>query len=236
MRLVLHVSRDDLLEILRERVQRQYPNLRIGTITPQFSGEWERKEFAGYEIEVDEGNPIHMRKYVIEIECENASFTANHPNHTGKLDDEAEHDEILSILDSQHRVLEIPVKNAETGATEVVSGPVAVTRGILDSSLVHPRETFKPAILHGAAAVILVHNHPSGDPTPSADDRVVTEQMVAAGRLLDIPVHDHVIRRVDVSQPVRAPRWRAVDRPASSDGGADGARRRVWPDGVPGAA
>jgi DNA repair protein RadC len=41
--------------------------------------------------------------------------------------------------------------------------------------------------------VILVHNHPSGDPTPSADDRVVTEQLVAAGRLLDIPVHDHVI-------------------------------------------
>ena len=45
----------------------------------------------------------------------------------------------------------------------------------------------------GATALILVHNHPSGDPTPSSEDRMVTEQLVAAGRLLDIPVHDHVI-------------------------------------------
>jgi len=48
-------------------------------------------------------------------------------------------------------------------------------------------------IAERAAAVILVHNHPSGDPTPSADDRLVTEQLVAAGKLLDIPVHDHII-------------------------------------------
>src|SRR5438132_337357 len=49
------------------------------------------------------------------------------------------------------------------------------------------------ALLARAAAIILCHNHPSGDPTPSADDRAVTEQLVAAGRLLDIPVLDHVI-------------------------------------------
>jgi hypothetical protein len=73
------------------------------------------------------------------------------------------------------------------------AGPTVVTRGILNASLVHPREVFVAAILAQAAAVILVHNHPSGDPTPSADDRLVTEQLVAAGRLLDIPVHDHVI-------------------------------------------
>jgi DNA repair protein RadC len=82
-------------------------------------------------------------------------------------------------LDSQHRL---------TGA-----GPTVITRGILNSSLVHPREVFLAAIAASAAAVILVHNHPSGDPTPSGDDRLVTEQLVAAGRLLDIPVHDHVI-------------------------------------------
>ncbi len=63
----------------------------------------------------------------------------------------------------------------------------------LNSSLVHPREVFREAIAERAAAIILVHNHPSGDPTPSADDRNVTDQLVAAGRLLDIPVHDHVI-------------------------------------------
>ena len=70
---------------------------------------------------------------------------------------------------------------------------VLVTRGILNSSLVHPREVFRAVIAEAAAGVILVHNHPSGDPTPSADDRAVTTQLVAAGRLLDIPVHDHVI-------------------------------------------
>lgn len=70
---------------------------------------------------------------------------------------------------------------------------VVVTRGILNSSLVHPREVFHEAIAERAAAIILIHNHPSGDPTPSSDDRLVTEQLVAAGRLLDIPVHDHVI-------------------------------------------
>ena len=68
-----------------------------------------------------------------------------------------------------------------------------VSRGILNSSLVHPREVFRAAILAGAAGIILVHNHPSGDPTPSADDRAVTRQMVDAGRLLDVPVYDHVI-------------------------------------------
>jgi DNA repair protein RadC len=68
-----------------------------------------------------------------------------------------------------------------------------VTRGLLDSSLVHPREVFRAAISEAAAGIILVHNHPSGDPTPSAEDRAVTRQLVAAGQLLDLPVHDHVI-------------------------------------------
>ena len=83
----------------------------------------------------------------------------------------------VAVLDAQHRL----------------ERDITVTRGILTSSLVHPREVFRQAIAERAAAVILVHNHPSGDPTPSADDRLVTEQLVAAGKLLDIPVHDHVI-------------------------------------------
>ncbi len=68
-----------------------------------------------------------------------------------------------------------------------------VTRGILNSSLVHPREVFRLAIAVGAAGIIVAHNHPSGDPTPSADDRAITRQLVDAGRLLDIPVYDHLI-------------------------------------------
>jgi DNA repair protein RadC len=68
-----------------------------------------------------------------------------------------------------------------------------VTRGTLDMSLVHPREVFRPAIAESAASLILVHNHPSGDPAPSAEDRAVTRQLAEAGRLLGIPVLDHVV-------------------------------------------
>lgn len=81
------------------------------------------------------------------------------------------------ILDSQHRL----------------ERDQLITRGLLNSSLVHPREVFRESIAANAAAIILVHNHPSGDPTPSPDDRITTEQLVSAGRVLDIPVHDHII-------------------------------------------
>jgi DNA repair protein RadC len=74
-----------------------------------------------------------------------------------------------------------------------VIGMQEVTRGLLNSSLVHPREVFRLAVLMGAAAIVVAHNHPSGDPTPSAEDRTVTQQLAAAGRLLDIPLYDHVI-------------------------------------------
>jgi DNA repair protein RadC len=70
---------------------------------------------------------------------------------------------------------------------------VLITRGILDASLIHPREVFRPAVAEGAAGVILVHNHPSGDPAPSPEDRAVTRQLGAAGRALGIPVLDHVV-------------------------------------------
>ena len=68
-----------------------------------------------------------------------------------------------------------------------------VTRGILNASLVHPREVFAPALMDRAAGVILAHNHPSGDPTPSNDDKAATRQLVEAGRVLDVPVYDHVV-------------------------------------------
>jgi DNA repair protein RadC len=95
----------------------------------------------------------------------------------GRLRDlEVEEFHILA-LSSQHQVLR----------------DVLVTRGTLDGSLVHPREVFRPAIAEAAAGIVLVHNHPSGDPTPSAEDRAVTRQMSAAGQVLGIPVLDHVI-------------------------------------------
>jgi len=79
------------------------------------------------------------------------------------------------------------------GTQSQVKADMLITRGILNSSLVHPREVFRAAIAEAAAGIIVVHNHPSGDPTPSADDRAVTRQLVDAGRVLDLPVHDHVI-------------------------------------------
>lgn len=94
------------------------------------------------------------------------------------------------------RLEDLPVEEFHVGVLDAqhrLERDITVTRGLLNSSLVHPREVFREAIAERAAALVLVHNHPSGDPTPSPDDRIVTEQLVAAGRLLDIPVHDHII-------------------------------------------
>lgn len=74
-----------------------------------------------------------------------------------------------------------------------VLGIHTVSIGSLTASVVHPRETFKAAILANAAAVILGHNHPSGDCQPSKEDRAITSRLVECGRLLGISVLDHII-------------------------------------------
>ena len=84
---------------------------------------------------------------------------------------------LVVLLDGRHRVLR----------QELVS------QGTLTASLVHPREVFRPALREAAAALILVHNHPSGDPTPSREDREVTARLRRAGEILGIPVLDHVV-------------------------------------------
>ena len=81
------------------------------------------------------------------------------------------------LLDARHRLLACPV----------------ISRGTLTTSLVHPREVFAPAVRARAAAIIVAHNHPSGDPSPSQEDHGVTARLAAAGRLLGIPLLDHVI-------------------------------------------
>ncbi|HEX6885830.1 MAG TPA: DNA repair protein RadC [Planctomycetota bacterium] len=70
---------------------------------------------------------------------------------------------------------------------------VPITSGTLTASLVHPREVFRGAVRAAAAALIVVHNHPSGDPEPSAEDLAVTERLRQAGAVLGIPLLDHVI-------------------------------------------
>lgn len=68
-----------------------------------------------------------------------------------------------------------------------------VSLGTLNSTLVHPREVFRLAISEGVAAIVLSHNHPSGDPSPSEEDRRLTKQLVDGGKLLGIDVLDHVV-------------------------------------------
>ncbi len=72
-------------------------------------------------------------------------------------------------------------------------GYEVVSIGSLNASIVHPREVFLPAILHSAASVVLVHNHPSGDPEPSEEDLSITRRLVQVGELVGIGVLDHVI-------------------------------------------
>jgi DNA repair protein RadC len=81
------------------------------------------------------------------------------------------------LLDTRHRLIRA----------------VVVSVGSLDASLVHPREVFRAAAEHSAAGLVLFHNHPSGDPRPSADDLALTRRLVQGGELMGIPVVDHVV-------------------------------------------
>lgn len=93
----------------------------------------------------------------------------------------------MSDMDRERfMVLACDVKNRITAAYES-------TVGTLDASLVHPRDIFKMAVLANAAAVLLVHNHPSGDPEPSAEDIALTRRLKDAGDLMGIPILDHVV-------------------------------------------
>jgi DNA repair protein RadC len=84
---------------------------------------------------------------------------------------------VIAMLTIRHRVI----------------GVHTVSVGCLTSSLVHPREVFKPAILAGSAAILAAHSHPSGDPEPSTEDISLTRRLAAAGQLLGIELLDHVI-------------------------------------------
>ena len=84
---------------------------------------------------------------------------------------------IRDLLDRKQRVLRV----------------VDVSRGTLDSSIVHPREVFRRAIRESCSRLAIVHNHPSGDPTPSAADIACTKQLMAAGKVVGIELIDHVV-------------------------------------------
>src|SRR3989338_8107664 len=91
--------------------------------------------------------------------------------------------------DLKREVFRVALLDAQNGLLRagVIAG------GPLSGSLVHPREVFKPAILESAASVILLHNHPSGDPSPSREDIRLTRQLVECARLLELRIHDHLV-------------------------------------------
>ena len=93
----------------------------------------------------------------------------------------------MSYLEQEHlRVILLDTKNQVTGVIEIYVGNV-------NSSVVRPAEVLRPAIRENAVSIIVVHNHPSGDPAPSPEDIVITQQLREAGELLGIELLDHVI-------------------------------------------
>ena len=102
--------------------------------------------------------------------------------HFMRLAREAKQEEFhIVLLDEKHHV----IKSEQ------------ITVGLLDKSLAHPREVFKPAVKESASAIILVHNHPSGDPTPSQDDKNITKELKRAAETLGLRILDHIILSKD---------------------------------------
>lgn len=97
-------------------------------------------------------------------------------NAEGEIDQDKEHFWAM-FLDVKNHILRIEL----------------VTLGVLDQTVVHPREVFRPAIGISAKSVVVAHNHPSGDPTPSVQDVTLTRRLVECGKILDVQVLDHVI-------------------------------------------
>lgn len=114
----------------------------------------------------------------------NASRTISGPEDVAGFVKEVYHTENLS--EEVFCILCLNTKNRIIGVQEV-------SRGSLSASIVHPREVFKMALLHNSAAIILFHNHPSGNTEPSSEDINTTNRLVKCGELMSIPVLDHVI-------------------------------------------
>ena len=93
---------------------------------------------------------------------------------------------IMDALKEEFHIITLDTKNQILRSHKV-------TVGTLDASLVHPREVFRPAIKDAASSVLLVHNHPSGDPTPSREDIAVTDRLTNVGKTIGIDVLDHIV-------------------------------------------
>lgn len=120
-------------------------------------------------------------------------------------------DDVARFLAPELRGLEVETFQALVlDARHRLKARIEVSRGTLTMAPVHPREVFAPALRLAGAAVIVAHNHPSGDPEPSAEDIDVTERLVEAGRVVGVPLLDHVVcageRWVSIRESGRWPR------------------------------
>ena len=104
-------------------------------------------------------------------------------------------EQAAAVLRERARVLQTEVFWALMldAKNRLIGEPQKISEGTLTSSLVHPRELFKRALQQSCASMILAHNHPSGDPTPSSEDIKVTKQLIGAGELMGIKVLDHIV-------------------------------------------
>jgi len=113
------------------------------------------------------------KKPIKKISCAEDVFNIFHD----RLKDEKQENFYVLMLDAKNNII----------------GEQLISKGILDASIIHPREVFKPAIKNSASKIILVHNHPSGDPNPSGEDLEITEKLIKVGEEIDMKVLDHVI-------------------------------------------
>ena len=117
---------------------------------------------------------INLSKSSIKrISCAEDVFKLFHD----RLKDEKQENFIVLLLNTKNYII----------------GEALITKGVLDASILDPREVFKPAIRNSAAKIVLIHNHPSGDPSPSQEDLDVTKKIIQSGETLCIKVLDHVI-------------------------------------------
>ena len=115
--------------------------------------------------------------YEVEKEVSSPSDVYNQLESIFNLSNQAEEVLVMLVLDTKNKII----------------GAFEVSRGSLNSSIVHPREIFKRALLINGASIILGHNHPSGDTTPSKEDKEVTLKLKEGGKILEIELLDHII-------------------------------------------
>ena len=168
----------DALSLARQLLERSRGLLGLGRVTNAIGRELSglgAAKLASLAAAVELGRRLHGRRLALGERMRGPEEI--HRHFHARLRD-CEHELFIVImLDSRHRMLRYE----------------KISQGTLTASLVHPREVFRPAVRESAAALVLVHNHPSGDPTPSAEDREVTQRLARAGRIMGIRILDHVV-------------------------------------------